>query len=207
MAMTLGGSLQGRSLYRSGAGKVASRRFCAVSTSTRRSNVRRVRASAETLESPLSEPSEQTGYRKQVSSLYRKQFSLVYLKQVSLLYRKQFSNLHRKQRMGATSQTWLLIQSFAEDGGYLSNMAVNPKLRRGWGYLSNMAVDPKLCRIGVARSLLSRADSIYLHVCAADEAPVKLYSTSGYVEIAKDGPLVQLTLGMRPRLLMRKVLN
>jgi len=79
-------------------------------------------------------------------------------------------------------------------------------------YLSNMAVDVKLRRQGIARALLAAAESvtrmagmsaITLHVRQADPAGQALYSSSGYVELARDGAMSQLK-GVRPRILMRK---
>ncbi|KAG1681637.1 hypothetical protein FOA52_014146 [Chlamydomonas sp. UWO 241] len=78
-------------------------------------------------------------------------------------------------------------------------------------YLSNMAVDTKLRRQGIARALLAAAssvardagrDAIYLHVKQSDPGPQALYGSNGYAEVSRDNMLVKLQ-GVAPRILMR----
>lgn len=96
-------------------------------------------------------------------------------------------------------------------------------------YLSNMAVDPKLRRNGVARAMLRACgaaaargpaggagagvarDEIYLHVREGDEPAARLYAGYGYEEVERDGGggggLFGLGFGApqrRPRILMRR---
>lgn len=82
-------------------------------------------------------------------------------------------------------------------------------------YLSNMAVDPSFRREGIARQMLVACEALcrdagfgelMLHARVADEAALALYSSCGFQEVARDGIMVALQ-GVRPRVLMRKLLN
>lgn len=82
-------------------------------------------------------------------------------------------------------------------------------------YLSNMAVDSKLRRQGLARLMLQTAEalaasrgfkSIYLHARLSDAPAQQLYLTSGYQVVDKDMALVAKVRGITPRVLMQKSL-
>ncbi|EFJ44376.1 hypothetical protein VOLCADRAFT_118746 [Volvox carteri f. nagariensis] len=87
----------------------------------------------------------------------------------------------------------------------------------GGAYVSNMAVDPRVRRRGVARALLTACEElvwtagrreVWLHVREVDAAARTLYDSAGYVAAAKDSWLDTIKHGgMRPRILMRKELH
>ncbi|GLC46478.1 hypothetical protein PLESTM_001879800 [Pleodorina starrii] len=86
----------------------------------------------------------------------------------------------------------------------------------GAAYVSNMAVDPRVRRRGVARVLLAACEDaaraagrreVWLHVREADGAARALYDGAGYGTVTKDSWLDSMRHGgMRPRLLMRREL-
>ncbi|KAL4420978.1 hypothetical protein ABPG77_001297 [Micractinium sp. CCAP 211/92] len=80
-------------------------------------------------------------------------------------------------------------------------------------YLSNMAVDAKLRRRGLARKMLAAAEAlvasagqreIYLHVRLADAPAQQLYTSSGFEVLTRDNALLAKVRGITPRALMRK---
>ncbi|PSC75660.1 acyl-N-acyltransferase [Micractinium conductrix] len=82
-------------------------------------------------------------------------------------------------------------------------------------YLSNMAVDGKLRRYGFARLMLAAAEGLaaaqggrqlYLHARLADAPAQQLYLSSGYAVVGRDGFLAKLR-GITPRALMVKPLQ
>eukprot|EP00882_Tetradesmus_deserticola_P030220 GHRQ01033915.1.p1 GENE.GHRQ01033915.1~~GHRQ01033915.1.p1 ORF type:complete len:235 (+),score=67.45 GHRQ01033915.1:78-782(+) len=92
-------------------------------------------------------------------------------------------------------------------------------------YLSNMAVDPKVRRQGIGRAMLEACDAaaqdrgqdtVWLHVRQADAAALQLYTSYGYVEVGRDPAAVPGVFGLllwqgtaravRPRILMKRSL-
>ncbi|KAL4425929.1 hypothetical protein ABPG75_009945 [Micractinium tetrahymenae] len=82
-------------------------------------------------------------------------------------------------------------------------------------YLSNMAVDGKLRRRGLARRMLAAAEAlvasrgrraIYLHARLADAPAQQLYLSSGFEVVDRDNALLAKVRGITPRALMRKQL-
>jgi hypothetical protein len=59
----------------------------------------------------------------------------------------------------------------------------------------------------VADDACARASrsTVHLHVNQVDEGTFKLYLSSGYKEVQRDGSLVKLR-GLKPRILMKKML-
>jgi ribosomal protein S18 acetylase RimI-like enzyme len=81
-------------------------------------------------------------------------------------------------------------------------------------YLSNMAVEQKLRRQGIAKAMLEACDAaarsaghseMFLHVRQVDTGAQELYKGAGYEEVSRDGGLAVFKLqGKKPRILMSK---
>jgi ribosomal protein S18 acetylase RimI-like enzyme len=130
----------------------------------------------------------------------------------SLLPKGQVTRL-----VGTVSLAFDLEEASARDG--LARLRVLPADTAC--YLSNMAVDPRLRRAGVARAMLVACGAaarragrreVYLHVREADAAARALYSGAGFLEVEREvggggGGLLGFGVGgggaRRARILMR----
>lgn len=140
----------------------------------------------------------------------------------SLLPKNQSSRL-----VGTVGLAFDLEEASTRDG--LERLASLPS---GSCYLSNMAVDPKLRRRGVAREMLRACDAaaaaarapgggeiteVWLHVREVDDAARPLYEGFGYEEVERDKPppaggVFGFGFGgqaqqRRPRILMRRCIG